>query len=161
MRKTMILASVLLAFLFGCTRIETEYVDVEKDAPVTPLASYNFDNKSYSVHTLIYSENEEYLEFLIAREPVAPFTSYMVLCIMKDHLGKKIDFSDYSLMNRIDYMVIFEDTKHYYPSEYAPKNGNMTIKKSGKGYSIDFDAKYIDGKPISFKYDGEFAKAED
>lgn len=160
MRNISILFGVLLSILCGCTRIETEYVDVEKEVQVNPIASYSFDGKSYSVHTLVYSENEEYMEFLIAREPEAPYTSYMVLCVAKEHLGKKIDFSDYAYLNRVDYIVIFEDVNHYYPSEYAPKKGTITVKKSGKGYSIDLDANYIDGKSIKFKYDGEFVSSE-
>ncbi len=154
----MTMASVMLAVLCACTHIETEYVDVEKEVPVEPVASYDFEGRSYSVHTLVCSENVEYVEFLIAREPAAPFTSYMVLSVMKEHLGKTVDFSDYSYLNRIDYMVIFEDVDHYYPSEYAPVQGTMTIKKSGKGYSLDLDARYMDGKALSFSYDGEFAR---
>lgn len=159
MRRTLIIAGMMLALVCGCARVETEYVDVEKEVAVEPVASYSFDGKSYSVHTLLLSENEEYLEFLIAREPKAPYTSYMVLCVLKAHLGKTIDFSDYAYLNRVDYMVIFEDNKHYYPSEYAPWIGTITVKKSGNGYDIDFDAKYIDGKPVSFRYVGEFQKA--
>lgn len=156
MRKTILIAGVLLSLLCGCTRIKTEYVDVEKDVPVSPLTTYSFDGKSYSVHSLFYSENEDYLEFLIAREPEAPYTSYLMLSVMKDHLGKEIDFSDYAYLNRVDYLVIFEDINHYYPSEYAPRTGTFTVKKSSNGFGIDLDAKYIDGKSIKFNYDGVF-----
>lgn len=152
------MASVALALLCACTRIETEYVDVEKEVPVEPVASYSFEGRSYSVHTLVCSENDDYVEFLIAREPEAPFTSFVVLSVMKEHLGKAIDFSDYTYINRVDYMVIFEDVDHFYPSEYAPRQGTMTIKKSGNGYSLDLDARYMDGKALSFSYDGEFAR---
>lgn len=158
--KKLILAAagMVLALLCGCTRIETEYVDVEKEVAVEPLASYGFDGKSYTVHTLVSTENDDYVEFLIAREPEAPFSSYLVLSVMKEHLGKTIDFSNNMLINRVDYLVIFEDTTHYYPSEYAPKKGSLTVKKSGKGYSVELDARYIDGKEISFRYDGEFSQ---
>lgn len=159
--KKYIYAIVALALLAACGPEEPIYKEVIKEVPVEPLTKYVYDGKDYTVHTLFYNEDEDYVEFMIAREPVSPFTSYIALFIHQDNVGKVMDFENPSLANRLDYMIIYEDVDHYYSPYFAPKKGTVLVEKEGAGkYSIDFTATMGDGKTLSFKYSGEFARME-
>lgn len=157
--KRVIIATVLAALAAcSCTQAEPEVIEVEKEVAVEPLASYGFDGKDYSVHSLILSYYEEYgyLEFYACREPEKPYSSYVVIGIPEENLGKTLDFSNLALMNRLDYFIQFEDTMHYYPAEYAPKSGTLLVEESKDGYHVKLDARLADGKPLFFEYDGKF-----
>lgn len=160
MRKFLILASFALAALYGCTKIETKYVDVEKEVAVDPISSYSFDGKKYSVHTLTCGQSEDYIAFVIAREPKDPFTSYIVLYVLKDHIGQTMNLADGTLLNRYDYMIIFEDANHYYPAYSAPRSGVILVAQTKAGYHVSIDILLADGKPLVFDYDGDFAVEE-
>lgn len=160
-RITLMAAVILWALSFcSCTKTEIVYVDKEviKEVPVTPLCSYTYDGKEYSVHTLGAAFEEGYYTFLIAREPQKPYNSYLNIMIPDYNMGRELDFGDPSLSNRIDYVILFEDLSHYYSPYFAPQSGKMKIKKaSGKNaYKIEMDVILRDGKPFSFNYEGDF-----
>lgn len=150
-------AAVLLAC--SCTRIEVEEKTVINEIPQEPLSSYEFDGTGYSVHTLKASYDKEngYYVFLIAREPLAPYRAYINIMIHEDNMGKILDFSDTRLVNRVDYVFMFEDANHYYSPYYAPKGGTMQANKLfGGGYRLLLDMRLADGKPLKFDYMGDF-----
>lgn len=154
-------AAVAACILAGaCTKTEVQYQDKEviKEVPVAPVANYNYNGTTYSVHTLGAVYADGYYTFLIAREPQKPYNSYINIMIPDYNLGRELDFTDVSLSNRIDYVLLFEDMSHYYSPFFAPKGGKMLIRKAdGKNaYSIDIDITLADGKTLKFKYEGEF-----
>lgn len=142
----------ILLLAVSCAEKEPIYKDVIKEVPVTPLSKYVYDGKDYSVHTLLCSEDENYVELMIAREPEAPYTSYVALFVHKDNVGKTLDFSNPSLTNRLDYMIIFEDVDHYYSPMFAPLSG--TLKVQANPYRAVLDAVMADGKRLTLDCTG-------
>lgn len=155
--------------LTSCVKIEEveKIIDVEKEVPVEPLAWYSYDGQSYSIHTLVSQDNgeDDYTAFFIGREPNNPYTSYIVLYILNSNLGKTLDLSDYNVMNRLDYMIQFEDCKHLYSPAFAPEEGSLKVerlssKDGSPAYSIDMEVRWADCKTLSFKYSGSFEKGK-
>lgn len=148
----------------ACTKIEKveKVVDVIKEVPVTPLAYYNYDGKNYSVHSINYQEDEDFVSFLVCREPEPPVKNYFILFVHKAHLGKTLDMSNASLTNRFDYMISFEDTDHLYSVMYAPKQGTIKVDKGAKAgeYAIDINVQWEDKRPLVFHYSGKMTESE-
>lgn len=148
--------TLALVCSFACKKQDPEIVTVTKEVPVEPITAYSYDGTSYTVHTVTCTQDDDFLEILVAREPEAPFSSYVFIGIPNENIGRKMDFSDKSLVKRLDYFLAFEDPSHYYSADYAPKSGTLLIEKSSNGteFKLTLDAKLYDGKPLKVTVSG-------
>lgn len=160
MRARLLLFLSALAALCGCTKTITKERVVENPVPVEPVTWYYYQGEPYSVHTLESYVEDGYYYFLMAREPQAPYLSRIELIVPEYNLGKILDFSDLTLSKGIDYVLLFEDTEHFYSPAYAPKSGTLQVRKNPgqDSYKVKFDIVFRDDATLKFDFNGEYGQ---
>lgn len=130
----------------------------EEYKPQTHQPRYNyftFGSEEIPVESILISEDDSHLIVKISPlEEVLTATTYAIIGVHKELLGKDIDVS--LRYHNDDYIFAYEDPIYYYSPTLRPlQEGRILMDRNAAGtVRLEVDVKLYDGTPFSYRHLG-------
>lgn len=152
--RWMVFAALMLA-LAGCEQGAGEGEPSKADAP---YGYYYLGDEEVAVRSCTTAEGVQFLLKISPLEDVLSATTYAVVGVHNDLLGKELDV-EYKYHND-DYLFVYEDPVSYYSHQRPLQSGKIMLRHNGAGVvDVEVDVRLYDGTP--FRYSATNLKLTD
>ncbi len=138
--------AVLMLTLAGC---EQGVEGGEPSKTDTPYGFYYLGDEEVAVRSCTTAEGVQFLLKISPLEDVLSATTYAVVGVHNDLLGKELDV-EYKYHND-DYIFVYEDPVSYYSHQRPLQSGKIMLRHNGAGVvDVEVDVRLYDGTPFRY-----------